>query len=201
MHTRNLTDSNYWWDYRCQASAYYEVSSKTTTLFRLDLICLCLVLFQALSKRLYRKCKCHGVCGSCELKTCWIQHPVEFDNIGSLLLAKYKTAIEMVKTKRGPRVLRVKDKNAQKPSPDDLIYFRPSPNFCDVNTGLGTPGTSGRVCNITSSSIDGCNILCCGRGYNVQVISETVKCNCRFFWCCHIKCDTCKNRREVYTCK
>ena len=161
----------------------------------------CCFFFQALSQLLYRKCKCHGVCGSCELKTCWMQHPTEFENVGKRLLTKYKTAIEMVKTKRGPSVLRMKDKSSRKPSPGDLIYFRSSPNFCDVNTRLRTPGTSDRVCNVTSSGTDGCGILCCGRGYNIQVVTEVVKCNCRFFWCCHIKCDTCKNTREVYTCK
>ncbi len=130
-----------------------------------------------------------------------MQHPTQFESIGKRLLTKYTTAIEMVKTKRGPRVLRVKEKNARKPSPGDLIYFRSSPNFCDANARIGTPGTSGRVCNISSSGIDGCSILCCGRGYNVQVITEAVKCNCQFFWCCHVKCDSCRNTREVYTCK
>ena len=156
---------------------------------------------KALSKLLYRKCKCHGVCGSCEIKTCWMQHPRDFESVGKRLFTRYKTAIEMVKTKRGPRVLRVKEKNAQKPSPDDLIYFQSSPNFCDAHARIGTPGTSGRVCNISSSDIDSCSILCCGRGYNVQVVKETVNCNCRFFWCCHVKCDKCKNMREIYTCK
>lgn len=127
--------------------------------------------------------------------------PSDFESVGKRLFAKYKIAVEMMKTKLGPRVLRVKDKTSRIPSPDDLIYIHSSPNFCDTNPLLRTPGTSGRVCNITSSGIDGCDILCCGRGYNVQVVTETVKCNCRFFWCCHVKCDTCKNTREVYTCK
>ena len=156
---------------------------------------------KVLWKETLKKCKCHGVSGSCDFKTCWMQHPKEFDLIGERLLLKYRDAVEMVKSKKGARVLRVKDKRSRQPSSGDLIFYEATPNFCDTNPAHGTPGTSGRVCNITSSAIDGCNLLCCGRGYNVQVVSETVKCNCRFFWCCHVKCATCRRTREIYTCK
>ncbi|XP_046860427.1 protein Wnt-3a-like [Xenia sp. Carnegie-2017] len=154
-----------------------------------------------LSSLLYRKCKCHGVSGSCDLKTCWMQQPKDFGIIGKRLLTKYVSAVEMVKTKLGPRVLRVKKKNSRGPRPSDLIYYQLSPNFCDSNWRLGTIGTFGRVCNITSTGFDSCRILCCGRGYNVEIITETVKCNCRFQWCCRIECENCIQTRELYTCK
>ena len=160
-----------------------------------------LFLPKALTALTKKKCKCHGISGSCELQTCWMQHPTDFESIGSHLKKKYRKAVEMVKVTKGTKVLRVKGKRSRKPTSEDLIFYEPSPNFCDNNPTYGSPGTSGRVCNITSSDIDGCNLLCCGRGYNVQVVTETVKCNCHFIWCCHVKCNTCKQQREIYTCK
>lgn len=62
-------------------------------------------------------------------------------------------------------------------------------------------GTHGRVCNKTSSGLDGCAILCCGRGYNTKKIVVKERCNCKFQWCCQVKCDICTRHIEEYTCK
>lgn len=156
---------------------------------------------RALAKLTLKKCKCHGVSGSCEVKTCWMKHAKDFDTIGQHVRTKYREAIEMVKVDKGKKVLQVKDARSRKPTSAELIYYEPSPNFCDTNPTSGTPGTSGRVCNITSSDIDGCNLLCCGRGYDVQLVNEMTKCNCRFVWCCHVVCESCKRTREIHTCK
>ncbi|OZC07488.1 wnt family protein [Onchocerca flexuosa] len=37
------------------------------------------------------KCKCHGVSGSCNMKTCWMQLPT-MRHMGAILLGKYHTA-------------------------------------------------------------------------------------------------------------
>lgn len=42
-------------------------------------------------------CRCHGVSGSCELKTCWKFMP-SFNEIGNLLKQKYGNAV-LVKKK------------------------------------------------------------------------------------------------------
>lgn len=49
--------------------------------------------------------------------------------------------------------------------------------------------------------IDGCDLLCCGRGYNTHQINRTWQCRCKFQWCCHVQCDVCHERIEEYTCK
>ncbi|KOB75802.1 Protein Wnt, partial [Operophtera brumata] len=65
----------------------------------------------------------------------------------------------------------------------------------------GSMGTTGRECNRTSSGLDGCALLCCGRGYNTKKIIVKERCNCKFHWCCRVECNTCIKAVEVYTCK
>ncbi|MEQ2287817.1 hypothetical protein AMECASPLE_016467 [Ameca splendens] len=37
-------------------------------------------------------------------------------------------------------------------------------------------GTGGRLCNRTSRGMDGCEVMCCGRGYDTARVSRTTKC-------------------------
>jgi len=41
------------------------------------------------------QCKCHGVSGSCEVKTCWRSVP-SFREVGSILKDKYNGATEVI---------------------------------------------------------------------------------------------------------
>lgn len=65
---------------------------------------------------------------------------------------------------------------------------------------LGVPGTRGRVCNKNSLGLDGCSLLCCGRGYQTRVKDVVEKCNCRFVWCCDVKCEICRHTKEEHIC-
>ena len=60
-------------------------------------------------------------------------------------------------------------------------------------------GTQGRPCNRTSLGMDGCNLLCCGRGYNTQKTTIRERCNCKFHWCCHVECKMCLNTIDLHT--
>lgn len=65
---------------------------------------------------------------------------------------------------------------------------------------LGILGTKGRLCNRTSPGIDGCKIMCCGRGHQTRIRYVEEKCKCRFVWCCDVKCEMCNHRREEHIC-
>ncbi|XP_073438443.1 proto-oncogene Wnt-3 [Dendrobates tinctorius] len=154
---------------------------------------------------MHLKCKCHGLSGSCEVKTCWWSQP-DFRAIGDHLKDKYDSASEMsVEKHRESRgwveTLRAKYSLFKPPTERDLVYYETSPNFCDPNPETGSFGTRGRSCNVTSHGIDGCDLLCCGRGHNTRTEKRKEKCHCIFHWCCYVSCQECVRIYDVHTCK
>lgn len=65
----------------------------------------------------------------------------------------------------------------------------------------GSAGTAGRLCDRTSRGMDGCEVMCCGRGYDTARVSRTTKCECKFHWCCAVHCRDCHQQVDVHTCK
>ncbi|MEJ1283996.1 wingless-type MMTV integration site family member 3 [Cricetulus griseus] len=154
---------------------------------------------------MHLKCKCHGLSGSCEVKTCWWAQP-DFRAIGDFLKDKYDSASEMVVEKhresRGwVETLRAKYALFKPPTERDLVYYENSPNFCEPNPETGSFGTRDRTCNVTSHGIDGCDLLCCGRGHNTRTEKRKEKCHCVFHWCCYVSCQECIRIYDVHTCK
>ncbi|GLD73063.1 protein Wnt-2b-like protein [Lates japonicus] len=62
-------------------------------------------------------------------------------------------------------------------------------------------GTAGRVCNKTSRGTDGCEVMCCGRGYDTTRVKQITKCECKFKWCCAVECKDCEEAVDIHTCK
>jgi len=156
-----------------------------------------------IEKNMITQCKCHGVSGSCEIKTCWRAMP-SFEMIGNKLKEKFDAATEVRIRKFGKRTEQAKivPKNQlfSKLDTSDLIYINRSPDFCEANAKLAVRGTRGRVCNKDSRGIDGCDLLCCGRPYKTELKTVTYKCKCTFMWCCSVKCQECQSIQEVSTC-
>jgi len=144
-------------------------------------------------------CKCHGVSGSCSLKTCWNQLP-SFRETGDRMKTKYDSASEVRFNKQGTRLVQ-SNRRYNKPTKEDLIYLDPSPDYCGEDQETGSLGTTGRFCNMSSAGMDGCNLMCCGRGYNTYKAVITERCHCKFHWCCYVKCKSCKREVDVFTCK
>ncbi|MED6250646.1 Protein Wnt-7b, partial [Ataeniobius toweri] len=160
---------------------------------------------KVLEERMKLECKCHGVSGSCTTKTCWTTLP-KFREIGYVLKEKYNEAVhvEVVRASRLRQPTHLKVKQTQgyrKPMETDLVYIERSPNYCEEDAATGSVGTQGRLCNRTSLHTDGCDLMCCGRGYNTHQYTKVWQCNCKFQWCCFVKCNTCSERTEVFTCK
>uniref|UniRef100_UPI00358ED818 protein Wnt-5b-like isoform X1 n=1 Tax=Myxine glutinosa TaxID=7769 RepID=UPI00358ED818 len=152
-------------------------------------------------------CKCHGVSGSCSLKTCWLQL-ADFRTIGEVLKEKYDGAAIMKIGRhrksgggRAKAKLQPVNQHFTPPTPDDLVYLSQSPDYCSQNESQGVLGTSGRICNRTSEGTGGCELMCCGRGYDHSIVTVVERCNCKFHWCCYVKCRTCSSLEDRYVCK
>ncbi|XP_062990936.1 protein Wnt-16 [Elgaria multicarinata webbii] len=154
----------------------------------------------AVAKLMSVDCRCHGVSGSCALKTCW-KTMSSFAKVGSFLKEKYENSLQI--SDRLNKKIHRKEKRQRKIPirKEDLLYINRSPNYCVEDRKLGVPGTQGRECNRTSEGPDGCNLLCCGRGYNTHVVRHVERCECKFVWCCYVRCRRCETMTDVHTCK
>lgn len=197
-----------------------------------------------------RTCKCHGVSGSCSVKTCWHQM-AHFGETAAVLKSKYDSAVQVTSeirensshlrstasssspsssgaTAKNPETNKISTGNkklanrAKKASESrrvaeemddssvmtttlnqqgdkvnrkELVYLQRSPDFCVANA-LG-PGTADRQCQRGEN----CDILCCGRGYNVHRLTVVVSCNCKLVLCCRVDCQTCLVEKTIHTCK
>ncbi|XP_068696544.1 protein Wnt-4-like isoform X1 [Montipora capricornis] len=146
------------------------------------------------------QCKCHGMTGSCNIKTCWRSLP-NFRLVGDHTKEKFDGATKVEAKLIGSRRVLVPQNNYFKPHMiDDLVYLDVSPDFCNVDSEAGLLGTRGRYCNRTSKAIDGCGLLCCNRGYSTHLEFRVNQCLCRFQWCCSIRCKKCQKSEEVSVC-
>ncbi|CAH1389428.1 unnamed protein product [Nezara viridula] len=157
-----------------------------------------------------QECKCHGMSGSCTVKTCWMKLPT-FREVGDNLKDRFDGASRVMVSNAGS--LRPTGKKSRynfqlkpynpehkPPGTKDLVYLEPSPGFCERNPRLGIQGTHGRQCNDTSIGVDGCDLMCCGRGHRTQEITVVERCACTFHWCCEVKCKLCRTKKTIHTC-
>ncbi|XP_050100838.1 protein Wnt-1-like [Anopheles aquasalis] len=154
-----------------------------------------------LRSKMEKVCKCHGMSGSCTTRVCWRRLPsmkLIADTLGSMFDAAAQ--VKPVENKGIIKKLMRKDLEYKKVNKSDLVYIAESPNYCEENESLGIFSTRGRFCNRTSYGIEGCRLLCCGRGYQTRVRNVEEKCNCKFVWCCSVKCDTCSMRKDEHIC-
>ncbi|XP_030384472.1 protein Wnt-6 [Scaptodrosophila lebanonensis] len=144
------------------------------------------------------ECKCHGLSGSCTVKTCWLKMP-PFREVAGRLRDRYDNARKVALRNDGnsfmPDTPHTKQANKYQ-----LVYADDSPDFCTPNPKTGALGTQDRECNATSTGADSCDLLCCSRGHKHRVVPESTNCKCVFKWCCEVTCEKCIEHREVNTC-
>uniref|UniRef100_F7FUP9 Protein Wnt n=1 Tax=Monodelphis domestica TaxID=13616 RepID=F7FUP9_MONDO len=99
---------------------------------------------QALRASLEMKCKCHGVSGSCSIKTCW-KGLQELRDVAQDLKTKYLSATKVMYRPMGNRKHLVpKDLDIRPVQDTELIYLQSSPDFCMKNEKVGSHGTQDR---------------------------------------------------------
>ena len=109
---------------------------------------------------MWRKCRCHGVSGSCTTKVCSSEIPA-FRYIGNLLNDKFDTAIKVKLQYISARQVLMPE-NLYGPSVTNrqLVYLKNSPLYCRNVTG--------RRCRLDSNKIGSCENMCCGRGHRTK---------------------------------
>lgn len=159
------------------------------------------------------RCKCHGVSGSCSLRTCWHRLP-DFRSVGHFLKRRYDRAVHAdfqdgqlrhgnEARRHGPSLI----------SSKDLVYLLPSPDYCAPRAGSGhAASTEGRECSrphktarIKASRAEkrSCRTLCteCGLKVRRYMVEVMARCNCKFYWCCTVKCKECTEVVDRYYCQ
>ncbi|XP_056123021.1 protein Wnt-6 isoform X2 [Rhinichthys klamathensis goyatoka] len=152
----------------------------------------------AIQIQMRTECKCHGLSGSCTLRSCWRKMPL-FRQVGDYLMQSFHTAVRVMGGNDGKSLVPIDPDN---PPLDAtvLIYSAESPDFCQANQRTGTEGTQGRVCNSTETGPGGCDSLCCGNGFADYTLEHEENCLCRFHWCCEVQCQRCSVRQDVSLC-
>uniref|UniRef100_A0AAY4E9M1 Protein Wnt n=1 Tax=Denticeps clupeoides TaxID=299321 RepID=A0AAY4E9M1_9TELE len=167
---------------------------------------------QAVRGTMKRSCKCHGVSGSCSIQTCWLQLS-DFRDVGNYLKIKHDQAQKLEMDKRRLRAGNSADGRGAVADAvgsiarTELIYLEDSPDYCARNLSLGLHGTEGRECVHSGDGLSqwerrSCRRLCHECGLRVEERrTETVSsCNCKFHWCCTVKCDTCTQAVTKHHC-
>ena len=132
------------------------------------------------------------------MKTCW-RVLAPFTVTSDRIKTHFDGAIKVFVDNNGERLV-AEEPTVKPPTSEDLVYTTKSPDFCNREKETGSLGTSGRRCNITSLGTGGCELLCCGRGHKTKDVTEHVNCECIFYWCCEVRCKTCKQERTIHTC-
>ncbi|XP_053144462.1 protein Wnt-8a isoform X2 [Hemicordylus capensis] len=165
----------------------------------------------AVKATMKRTCKCHGISGSCSIKTCWLQL-AEFREIGIYLKLRYGQAqkLEMDKRRRSGNSADSRGATGETLNSmlsSDLVFLEESPNYCIENDSLGLHGTEGRECVQSGKSLSqwekrSCRRLCmeCGLTVEEKKTDIVTNCNCKFHWCCTVKCEQCKQVVTKYFC-
>lgn len=89
-----------------------------------------------------------------------------------------------------------------------LAYSEESPNYCFSNVTVHSMGTLGRQCSrrkgkeVPQEERRSCRNLCRSCGYRVRKERRTITttCNCKFHWCCQVKCDQCTKEEVSFRC-
>ncbi|XP_061437671.1 protein Wnt-5b-like isoform X2 [Lethenteron reissneri] len=166
-------------------------------------------------------CRCHGLHGTCTLKTCW-QQLADFRQVGDLLKEKYErsSAMRLVShdsssdgpggggrgeaggsggdARRSRRRLEPVNEWLVAPTPSDLVHVSASPDYCE---GGGTAG--GGPCNVTSRGGrgGGCSLTCCDRGYDTSQVTVETQCGCKEQLQRNVQCKLCPWTVDQFYCK
>lgn len=163
------------------------------------------------------KCKCHGLSGSCDVRTCWRALPNHFRSIGSSIKHLYDVATVLPSSTVGVSHRQRRRQRHSSTAPGDdgpsvvdggLVYSRRSTDWrrwrCRLDNARGiVPGVTGSVCAVGDDTAGRatCDRVCCGRPFYVRrLIVVDQRCRCQFHYCCHVTCEPCEKTVTQLVC-
>ncbi|KAF7711269.1 hypothetical protein HF521_000280 [Silurus meridionalis] len=152
----------------------------------------------AVKTNMRTECKCHGLSGSCTLRSCWSKLPL-FRQVGNHLMQSFQTAVRVMGGNDGKSLVPL-DRELAPLGSHSLIYSDETPDFCVANRRTGSEGTRDRVCNGTETGPGACDWLCCNKGHTEHTLEYEENCQCHFQWCCEVQCERCAVRKVVNVC-
>ena len=89
----------------------------------------------------------------------------------------------------------------------ERVHLEYSPDYGLENRTRGMPGTKGREClkkgkRLSKWEKRSCKRLCgeCGLAVEERKAEMVSSCNCKFHWCCAVKCEQCRKTVTKYFC-
>ena len=163
---------------------------------------------QVVTNKMKLACRCHGVSGSCSVKTCWRELPTIYE-ISDTVKNKYKQAVKVeahFPRDGSPAFLHYYDHLSNEhrvPADDELVYLKESDDYCSLQSNY----TKNRFCMPEETSGSGytlkqtamaeyyptCESFCCSGEYVSNTILVEQSCHCTFVWCCEVVCEKCSH--------
>ncbi|XP_055848483.1 wnt inhibitor of Dorsal protein [Episyrphus balteatus] len=154
----------------------------------------------AVRQSMRRYCRCEDDLLACNENKCW--HSLRpFADIANKVRKMYDNALVVNADNSGTV-------NWKHIPEDVLVYVDDSPNYCNINAIPGWTGMRGRQCSrekgrhVSAQEKQSCRNLCrsCGLRTRGQAVVVKKRCNCRFSWCCEVKCEICVSVEKQHYC-
>nr|CDO67895.1 Wnt H SciWntH [Sycon ciliatum] len=140
-------------------------------------------------KQMKKTCDCNGISASCLEMRCYHRLPSTREMVSGLM----NNAVFLPwKEHRNQVHHSLKTVRRRRSGKTTLVFMKRSPSYCCTDRSQGILGTEGRSCN----SHDSCRKICCSEEKEEIGLD---KCNCKFIFCCELKCEKCLRRQ--YRCK
>ncbi|KAF9416974.1 hypothetical protein HW555_005802, partial [Spodoptera exigua] len=123
------------------------------------------------------RCKCHGLSGSCQLRTCWRATP-DFRAVASTIKRQYRKGLMVAQEELN-----------NNPSITKFLRRRSTNGFgWYIRSGLS---------HRSDDEVGIVRLTCCGRGHALIRKSSIKPCNCTFHWCCRVDCERCRDDKWI----